>query len=199
MKYVKWVVLAILDLLFTAQCYLTNPIVVLFATECGELPTLFTWWANWDDGLDVEWMVTEHKVPRWAEYDFDRHYKYYDEWQAEEIIGKHHGFVVPLDTHFTIKERLQRYVCRLAWLYRNTGYGFSYYVTGVDVRKADIVKVRDNPGDIFYETDYAWVLKYDRPSFHGWHWEIFLGWKMQNVEHDVERCMLAFRVNPFCS
>ena len=77
MKYVKWFLLALLDLLFTAQCYITNPIVVLFATEDGQLPTLFTWWANWDDGLDVEWMVTEHKVPKFAEYDFNRHYKYF--------------------------------------------------------------------------------------------------------------------------
>lgn len=197
MKYLKWFVLAILDLLFTAQCYITNPIVVLFATECGELPTLFSWWANWDDGLDVEWMVTEHKVPKWAEYDFNRHYKYYDEWQAEEIIGKHHGFVVPLDMHFSLWERFQRYVCRLAWLYRNTGYGFSYYVTGVDVNEADIIKKVDEPGYIYYTTDYAFCLKYDRHSFSDYHWEIFLGWKCQNV-HGTERCMLAFRINPFC-
>ena len=142
-------------------------------------------------------MVTEHKVPKWAEYDFDRHYKYYDEWQAEKITGHHHGFVVPLDTHFSMWERLQRYVCRLCWLYRNTGYGFSYYVTGVDVNEADIVKKVDEPGYIYYVTDYAWCLKYDRHSFSDYHWEIFLGWKCQNV-HGTERCMLAFRINPFC-
>lgn len=199
MKYLKWALLSILDLLFTAQCYITNPIVVLFATECGELPTLFSWWANWDDGLDVEWMVTEHKVPSWAEYDFNRHYKYYDEWQAEKITGHHHGFVVMLDDHFTIKERFQRYICRLWWLWRNCGYGFSYYVTGINVRKADIVKVKteETDGYLYYETDDAFCYKDERASFGSHHWDNFLGWKFQNVEHDVERCMLAFRITPF--
>lgn len=196
MKYIKWLLLAILDLAFTLVCYVTNPIVVLFATECGELPAVMKWWANWDDGLDVEWMVTEHHVPSWAEYDFNRHYKYYDEWKAEEIIGKHHGFVVPLDMNFTFKERLQRYICRCCWLYRNTGYGFSYYVTGIDVDENDIEKVVDEKGYLYYKTDYAFCLKYDRPSFKNYYWKIFLGWKMQNV-HGVERCMLACCVNPF--
>ena len=199
MKYVKWFLFALLDIAFNVIAYLTNPIIVLFATECGELPSIFTWWANWDDGLDVEWMVTEHHVPSWAEYDFCRHYKYYDEWQAEKIIGKHHGFVVPLDTHFTLKERFQRYVCRLVWIYRNNAYGFSYYITGIDVYKADIieVKTKEKDGYIYYKTDYAWVYKDERPSFKDFHWDNFLGWKMQAVEHDVERCMLAVRINPF--
>lgn len=199
MKYIKWLVLAILDLLFTAQCYVTNPIVVLFATETGELPEILKWWANWDDGLDVRWMVTEHHVPHWAEYDFDRHYKYVDEWEAEKTIGIHHGYVIPLDTSFTWKEIFQRYICRVAWLYRNTGYGFSYYVTGVTVDENDIVKAKtmEQDGYIYYTTDYAFCLKYDKKSFSKYHWEIFLGWKFQHIS-GVERCMLAFRVNPFC-
>lgn len=129
--------------MFTIVAYITNPIVVLFANEYGELPDLFKWWANWDDGLDVDWMVYEHEVPYWAEYDFNKHYKYYNEWDAEKLIGKHHGFVKLLDPNFTIKERIQRYFCRLTWIYRNCGYGFSYYVTGVDINGADIVRTED--------------------------------------------------------
>lgn len=198
MKYVKWIIFAILDLLWTIICYITNPIIVLFATECGELPEIMKWWANWDDGLDVRWMVYEHCVPHFAEYDFDRHYQYIDEWEAEKVIGHHHGFVIPKDMNFTWKEKFQRYVCRLAWLYRNTGYGFSYYVTGVKVDENDIVKIKtmENDGYIYYETDYAFCLKYEKKSFADFHWELFLGWKMQNV-HGIERCMLAFRANPF--
>ena len=141
-------------------------------------------------------MISEHCVPRWAEYDFNRHYKYYSEWKAEETIGQHRGYVELLDPHFTIKERFQRYVCRLAWLYRNCGYGFSYYITGVDVNENDIIKIKDEEGYIYYVTDDAWVFKYDRPSFGKYHWEIFMGWKMQNVR-GTERCMLAIRINPF--
>ena len=178
MKYLKWLVLAILDLLFNIIAYITNPIVCLFANKYGELPPIFLFWSNWDDGLDVDWMVYEHCVPKWAEYDFNRHYKYHNEWDAEKITGLHHGFVEILDPNFTCFERLQRYVCRLAWMYRNCAYGFSYYITGVTVNKSDIVKVRDEEDDIFYTTDNAWVVKYEKPSFGDHHWEIFLGWKM---------------------
>ena len=157
------------------------------------------WWANWDDGLDVEWMVTEHQVPRFAEYDFCRHYKYYTEWEAEKITGRHCGFVILFDPHFTLWERFQRYICRLWWLWRNNAYGFSYYVTGVDVRRDDIVKIKTEEADgyIYYVTDYAWVYKDERPSFCGLRWDNFVGWKMQSVQNDVERCMLAFRITPF--
>ena len=197
MKYIKWLIFAIIDLLFNVIAYLTNPFVLLFADEVGNLPKIFLWWENWDDHLDVEWMISEHHVPSWAEYDFNRHYKYYDEWEAEKTIGEHRGYVELLDPNFTIKERFQRYFCRLAWLYRNCAYGFSYYVTGVNVNKSDVVKNRDNTDDIYYTTHDAWVVKYDKPSFSNFHWEIFLGWKMQNVTEVTERCMLAFRINPF--
>ena len=196
MKYVKWVLYAIVDLLFNIIAYLTNPIIVLFATETGELPSIFYWWANWDDGLDVDWMVYEHHVPSWAEYDFNKHYKYVDEWEAEQVIGHHHGFVIPKDMNFTLKERFQRYVCRLCWIYRNCAYGFSYYITGINVDEKDIVKTVDEKGYLFYQTDYGFCFKYDRPSFGSHYWKIFLGWKFQNV-HGVERCMLAFCINPF--
>ena len=85
---IVYVFYCIIDILFNLVAYLTNPIVVLFANEVGELPALFVWWANWDDGLDVDWMVYEHHVPRFAEYDFNRHYKYYSEWEAEEITER---------------------------------------------------------------------------------------------------------------
>ena len=199
MKYVKWVLFAIIDLLFNVIAYITNPIIVLFCTPCGQLPELFTWWANWDDGMDVEWMVTEHHVPSFAEYDFNRHYKYVDEWEAEQVIGHHHGFVIPKDMHFTFKEKLQRYVCRLCWIYRNCAYGFSYYVTGIDVYKADVIEVKtdEKDGYTWYVTDYAFCYKDERPSFGSHHWDNFVGWKFRWMEHEKERCMLAIRINPF--
>ena len=200
MKYIKWFVLAILDLLFNAICYITNPIVCLFANEYGELPGIFYWWANWDDGLDVDWMIYEHEVPKWAEYDFNRHYRYHDEWEAEQITGLHHGFVEILDPNFTCFERLQRYVCRLAWMYRNCAYGFSYYITGVTVDGSKVVekKTYSQDGYMFKTAPNAWVLRYNKKSWGNHHWKIFLGWKMQSVEPDeTARCMLAFCINPW--
>lgn len=200
-KYVKWLALAIIDVLFNAICYITNPFVLLFADELGNLPKIFLWWSNWDDHLDVGWMIYEHHVPSWAEYDFNKHYKYHSEWEAEHLIGEHRGYVELLDPNFTLKERLQRYVCRLTWLYRNCAYGFSYYVTGVNVNGADIkdIKTYAKDGCMFRVTDYAWVYRYNGKSFiKNHHWKIFLGWKMQSLkQNETGRCMLAFCVNPW--
>lgn len=200
MLYIKWFILAILDVLFNVICYLTNPIVVLFANEYGELPSIFRWWANWDDGLDVSWMVYEHEVPSWAEYDFNKHYIYHDEWEAEQITGRHKGFVELIDPKFTLKERFQRYFCRLAWIYRNCAYGFSYYVTGVEVCGADIVKhaTYKNDGYMYYTAPNAWTYGYNQKSYGKFHWKIFLGWKIQDFKNiETKRCMLAFCINPW--
>ena len=199
---IKYIFYCILEILFTVVAYLTNPFVVLFANEYGELPDLFKWWANWDDGLDVDWMVYEHEVPSWAEYNFNRHYKYHNEWEALKLTGKYKGFVDLLDPNFTLKERIQRYFCRLAWIYRNCGYGFSYYVTGVDINGADIAKVKDIETETYrhqvYQTRDAFMIRYDKTWCKWFRWRIFLGWKMQDVKTtETKRCMLALFISPF--
>lgn len=199
MKYIKWALFSVFDILFNIIAYITDPIVLLFADEVGNLPSIFVWWANWDDHVDIDWMVYEHHVPSFAEYDFNKHYRYHDEYEAERLIGEYRGYVELLDPDFTLKEKFQRYVCRLVWLWRNNAYGFSYYVTGIDVRKEDIekVKTQENDGYVWFVTDYAFCYKDERPSFGNHHWDNFVGWKFQSVNKDVERCMLAFRITPF--
>jgi len=199
MKYIKFLLYAIIDILFNIVCYLTNPFVLLFADVRGDMPGWALWWENWDDHLDIDWMVDEHHVPKFAEYDFHRHYRYHPPEEAEVTIGVYRGYVDVLDPDFTLWERFQRYVCRLTWLYRNNAYGFSYYVTGIDIYKADIVKIKTEAADgyIYYETDYAFCYKDERPSFCGMKWDNFVGWKFQAVQKDMERCMLAFRITPF--
>ena len=199
MKYVKWFLLAILDVIFNLIAYATNPFVLLFADAVGNLPGWALWWANWDDHLDIDWMIDEGHVPKFARYDFHRHYLYHPPEEAEATTGVYCGYVDLLDPNFTLWERFQRYICRLTWLYRNNAYGFSYYVTGIDVYADDVVKVKteETDGYIYYVTDYAWVYKDERPSFCGLRWDNFVGWKMQAVQKDVERCMLAFRITPF--
>ena len=200
MMYIKWLLLAILDIAFNVVCYLTNPLVLLFASEYGNLPWLFTWWDNYDDCLDVEWFVKEGHVPSWCVYDYDKHYKFHSNVESQQTRGIYKSYVDILDWDFTWKERLQRYVCRLLWLYRNNAYGFSYYVTGIVVDGKDIVKVKtkENDGYIWYTTDYAFVYKDSRPSFGKFHWDNYVGWKLNWLnENEVERCMLAFRITPF--
>jgi len=199
MKYVKWLLYTIIDIAFNIVCYLTNPLVLLTASEYGNLPWLLTWWDNYDDCLDVEYFVKEH-VPSFLVYDYDKHYKWHSNTGSLQTRGIYKSYVDILDWDFTWKERLQRYACRVLWLYRNNAYGFSYYVTGIVVRAEDITKVKteEQDGYIFYTTDYAFVYKDERPSFFGLHWDNYVGWKFNWLKDgEVERCMLACRITPF--
>ena len=200
MKYIKFIIYAVIDILFNVICYLTNPFVLLFADEVGNLPAIFRWWENWDDHLDVSWMIDDHHVPFFAEYDFHKHYCYHTPEEAEKLIGEYRGYVDLLDGNFTWKERFQRYICRVWWLYRNCAYGFSYYVTGIDVYKADIVKVKteEKDGYVWFTTPYAFCYKDERPSFLHFHWDNYIGWKFNWLNcNEEERCMLACRITPF--
>ena len=198
MTFLRWLLFAIADSLFTIQCYITNPFVCLFADEYGNLPYILRWWQTWDNTLDVEWMVTENKVPRVFCYDYGKHYVYHYENHDAGIAG----YVYIIDPLFTLWERIQRYFCRLAWLYRNTGYGFSYEVTGVSINGADIIKTQDiSTSDyryMVYYTENYFMIRYEKPWCKWFRWRIFLGWKMQDVDIlQSKRCMLAFYVNPF--
>jgi len=196
--FLKWLLFAIADSLFTIQCYITNPFVCLFADEYGNLPYILRWWQTWDNTLDVEWMVTENKVPRLFRYDYGKHYVYHYENHDAGVAG----YVYIIDPSFTLWERIQRYFCRLAWLYRNTGYGFSYEVTGVSINGTDIIKTQDiSTSDyrymVYYTKNY-FMIRYEKPWCKWFRWRIFLGWKMQDVDIlQSKRCMLAFYVNPF--
>ena len=211
---IKWILYCIIDILFNLICYITNPFVLLFANEVGELPKIFKLWENWDDGLDIEWMITEHRVPKFAEYDFNRHYKYYTDWEAKKYHGREKGFVELLDPNFTLKERFQRYICRLVWLYRNCAYGFSYYVTGVIVDDNKLIDylVDRTPGHQivmrYYKNWWLWdpFVIWTEITWHTkdvfiFRWlgidrdfniKTFLGWKCQYIKKgETKRCMLA--------
>ena len=196
-KYLKWALLAILDVAFNIICYLTNPFVLLTASEYGNLPFLLRWWDNYDDCLDVEYFVKEH-APSWAKYDYDKHYKWHSNEESLKTRGIYKSYVDILDPNFTLKERLQRYACRVLWLYRNNAYGFSYYVTGIVVKAEDIVEVKteEKDGYTWYTTPYAFCYKDERPSFCGMKWDNFVGWKFRWQEPN-DHYMLALRITPF--
>ena len=219
---VIWFLSCIIDILFNIICYITNPIVCLFANEVGELPEKLYWWSNWDDGLDIEWMVTEHCVPKFVEYDFNKHYKYHSPSEVKAATGIEKGYVDLLDPNFTLKERFQRYVCRLVWMYRNCGYGFSYAVTGalIDYEKI-IVEMNEGAGtreplyfghyeDLFFD---PFCIKVGKGwSFQDIKWlswvpikkhflaEAYLGYKFYFMKPgEKERCMLTISAWPFGS
>ena len=195
-------------------CLLTNPIVVLFCDKYGNLPKIFRLWQTYDNCLDVDWMISEGVVPKVFRYDFNKHYKYYSESKTnDEMIP---GHVVILDDNFTLKERVQRYFCRVLWLYRNSAYGFAYKLLGITytginqhVLENDQTKgkqifvsfLEDTSGvDRYFSvksTEY-WTCPFIEKRFR---FDIYLGWKLSGTqEYTNEKCaMLAIRISPFLS
>ena len=88
----RWFLYAPLQLICMVICYITNPIMVLFADENGELPGLFCLWQTWDDSCDSEDCVTKY-VPKLIRYDF---YKYY---RTEKRYDPDYGRIIFQSTH----------------------------------------------------------------------------------------------------
>lgn len=200
----KWILQAVAEILAMVVAYLTNWLVVLWADEYGNLPYCLRWWQTYDNTLDVEWMLTEGSVPKFALYDYQKHYRYHREEKTEN--GFTAGYVELLDSNFTIKERLQRYICRVCWLYRNSNYGFSYYVNGreVDGSKVKIVKAineLNNEQWISYVPcgfwNTTWCFFYCKKYCKRFRLRIYLGWKLKGVRNGRTRHMLALSINPF--
>lgn len=188
-------------LVTSVLCYLTNWIVVLFANECGELHGVWHYWQTWDDSLDsayfMKHVIAKSKLLHFLDYGYDKHYitvttelaNYPGRYDNTSLLIK------PLTT----KEKIQRYVCRVLWLYRNNAYGFSFYFLGRDVDGGDMIM--KSTGDVVrgYSREgsmwnKAWIYKNTAKIFWRVHWEIFLGWKIDYHEAGVKRAMLANRI-----
>ena len=195
-----WIIDFIITLLFSAFAFLTSPIVILFSNKEGELPKIFNWWKTPDNPLDVEWHV-KTTVPECIRYDFDKHYISY---QGDTSLVMVPRWVVCINPHFTFKERIQRYFCRLFWLSRNTAYGFAWYVMGRQFIGANQVIIHDDtdtnwlsylPGNVFTRTWSYWRYVKWCPWFY---LRLYVGWKMKgkvNIKED--RAMIAICINPF--
>lgn len=203
-----WFLLAPLQILSMLICYLTNPIVCLFCDEKGELHGFWNLWQTWDDSCNPRFYVME-KAPKFLQYDYDRHYKEY--MTAETYYGRTRWRAELIDPHFTLKERIQRYCCRVLWLARNCGYGFAYYLFGADVAMSACEEKMYKKDDLHYirfTWDTAkplwrrpWCIKGNWYYFGSkrWHADIFLGWKFS--KENVGRChaMIANRATPIKS
>ena len=199
----NWILYIIADIAFSIICYLTNWLVIFFADEYGNLPKCLRWWQTYDNCLDVDFIAKE-VVPKIFRYDFDKHYIYYPEVKDGALMIP--GYVKIIDPEFTLRERVQRYFCRLWWLYRNTGYGFAYEVCGRDYDKYD-VKTYRNYENSKQDACYIGIVKDNRNVFtKTWSFyycnkyckwvyiRIYLGWKIKGLSG---RAMIAFHINPF--
>ncbi|MCQ2282381.1 MAG: hypothetical protein MJZ99_07135 [Bacteroidales bacterium] len=181
----------------TLVCYLTNPFVVLMADEQGELHGFWHLWQTWDDSLDSAYYMRE-VVPKWLDYDYDKHYTTYndtDTWTA--LYGKTRQFsLLRPDVQWTTKERVQRYFCRVLWLYRNNAYGFLLYGLGADLTH---IKWHINEQDHFFGSVGSWltepfVYKDERRICSWLKAKVYIGWKSYPGNTEPQRCMLAYRI-----
>ena len=191
--------LLILNFLVSILCYITNPIVVLFANEVGELPGFLSLWQTHDDSLDPRFFVVD-KVASIFKYDYDRHYEEYEGTTPElEAVGRTRYYVKLKDPNFTLKEKIQRYFCRVLWLTRNNAYGFSFWWFGRQVDSKDMVFTINKDKEYFgYDKSKnilitPWVYKNDSPINSKISWQVFLGWKIGRDDEGVKRYMIANR------
>ena len=194
----KWIILAVLNWAATLLCWLTNPIVVLFCDEEGELPSFLKYWQTWDDSCYAEQEVME-EAPSLLRYDW--HSKYFKCVGEIEGTGRTRVYtrLYPSAT-FTIKERIQRYCCAVMWLTRNPAYGFSFYVFGRDIDCDTVRWVILDGYHIGYDRDdkswnAAWCIKDDRYICKYIRKSWYLGWKIPTTGQGVVRCMIASRLS----
>jgi hypothetical protein len=186
-------------------CYITNPIVCLFCDENGELPPIFSLWQTWDDSCNPRFFVME-EVFDFLKYDYDRHYEEYKGTTPElEARGCTRWYARVKDPNFTIKERIQRYICRVLWLTRNCAYGFAFFWFGksIDLTQCEEKLHKkdekhyylfgwDKSQNILYRT---WWFKCD------WWWtkrlyvDAYMGWKVE-PERGIFFGMIANRCVP---
>lgn len=194
---ILWLVYLPLALLVTAVCILTTPLIVLFANEDGELPSFLHYWQTWDDSLDSEYFMTRC-VPKWLDYGYYGHYCPY----TAEVKGldfalpRQYSFCMP-DAKWTTKQRIQRYICRCLWIWRNPAYGWMFYAFGDDL--SDIEWVRKDTdeflgicGDGVLE---PFCYKNEKRICSWLRAKIYLGWKSYPDKIINRRCMYAYRLS----
>lgn len=192
-----WLLYLPVALLVTVLCYITNPIVALFADEEGELPGFLHLWQTWDDSLDSEYYM-HNVVPSWLDYGYDEHYTVCSGSDLYiQPYGRTRQFsVIRPGAKWTIKQRLQRYLCRVLWIYRNAAYGWMFFVLGSDMSNTEY-KISDPDksfGSFGSGLKQRFVYKNDKTICSWLRWKIYLGWKTSKGNTEPKRCMYAYRV-----
>lgn len=191
----RWFLYAPLQLLIMIICYITNPIVVLFADENGELPGFLCLWQTWDDSCDSEDGV--RYAPKWMRYNFCKYY-----W-VEKCYDPDYGRIIKRSINIAplpLIDRFKRYCCRVFWLSRNCAYGFALTLFGATINPDDIVVIDDYKAGEFErnilvtrDLKYWKIYNSIRILNTNYRWKIYLGWKIHDVKN-VHYAMLAFRV-----
>ncbi len=198
---VLWFIYFILALITSVLCCLTNWLVVLFADDNGELPGPLKYWQTWDNSLDCSDSVLV--APRFLQYNWKEHYREYkgtDEYLWS--VNRERWYSECTNTNFTVKELLQRYACRVLWLYRNNAYGWAFYMLGLNVSPKLSISQSEHTllvKEVFDQGMYgAWMYKNTAPIFqvgkYILHWNNLLGWKIDTSATVDTRAMVAIRI-----
>lgn len=199
-----WFLYVPLQAIFMVLCWLTNPLVVLFADEDGELPDIFEMWRTWDDSLNPKCYATE-MAPKFLRYDWDKHYIEYAMTTPKlAAVGQKRFKAKCINDNFTLKERIKRYLCRVLWIYRNCGYGTAFWYFGATVNTSGVKEKCYSGKDgrslvIGWDTSQGlwkrpWWIKSDRKITKHIEWNNYLGWKWWNDGTESRRCMIANRI-----
>ena len=198
---VLWFLDFILSLVCMIICYITNPIVVLFCDDDGELPGPLKYWQTWDNSCNPSDIT--HILPDWLDYNWDQHYREYKgTTEYLRSVNRERWFTECIDNDFTVAEILKRYVGRVWWLTRNCSYGFSFYLLGLTI--SPTLKIETSENTIYVEEVFgsglhgAWMYKNTAPIFSLWGWTVrwnnLLGWKIDTSAQYDTRAMIANRI-----
>ena len=198
---ILWLIYFILSLVFSVICYITNPIVLLFCDEDGELPSVLHYWQTWDNSCDCS--DIQHIAPSWLQYGWAEHYREYkDSDEYLHSVNRERWYTVCYNHEFTFIERIKRYICRCIWLTRNNAYGFCFYLLGLNVSPS--LKITESANTLFVREDYghglwgAFMYKNTAPIFKAFgyvvHWNNLIGWKIDTSARFDTRAMVANRI-----
>jgi hypothetical protein len=183
----RYLFYVLINIPFDILCYFLNPIVVLFADKDGYLPKWLYWFQTHDHSLDLEPDFIAAKWPLLV----DR-----PEWP-------------------NWMRSILKYLRRVTWLYRNTGYAFAYDVLGYDIDGKNLVIYGDNTIGDLHPGKSGYFFCYDKSRSiwtRGWCLYViyrygasghclrmYLGWKMVAISKNLnrEKVMLAMHINPF--
>lgn len=168
--YLLWILYFPLQLAVSLFCKVTAPIACLFVTKRPRTDRI--------------------KIYGNEELTFDREYLYgpFILWQSHDNAcdeyffgGYSHLSVFPFIRNCTREQyqnsRFIRYVYRLLWVWRNTAYGFAYWVFGRNIK-----------------TQSWFQIKKDIPLFGSYFNSVNIGWKTHRSAPNPDIAMYAGRI-----
>lgn len=165
-----WIVQAIFELCAMVIAYLTNPIVVLFADEYGNLPKCLRFWQTYDNCLDVSWMIypMRRKTPCFS-------------------CGECQGFSYEINGR-TFNGKDNTVYTDIKELNNEQWFSVIY---------PESIKSKFKRG-IYLLTCATWSLFYCKKYCKWFRFRLYIGWKLKSCTKPVDqRAMLAISINPF--